>query len=127
MEKTAVFHLITELDVGGAQLALLRLLAGLDRERFAPTVACFYNGDALVAQRIRALGIPVTDLGMTARWRWDAFGRLYRLLRDERPAIVHTWMFHANLPGRVLGRLAGAPIVITSRRNENIGGVVRER
>ena len=81
MERTAVFHLITELNVGGAQLALLRLLAGLDHDRFAPAVACLYNGDGAVAQRIRALGIPVTDLGMTAGWRWDAFGRLYRLLR----------------------------------------------
>jgi glycosyltransferase involved in cell wall biosynthesis len=36
-------------------------------------------------------------------------------------------MFHANLPGRVLGRLAGVPIIITSRRNENIGGAMRER
>jgi sugar transferase (PEP-CTERM/EpsH1 system associated) len=125
--RRTVFHLITELDVGGAQLALLRLLAGLDRERFVPTVACLYNGDRAVAQRIRALGIPVTDLGMTARWRWDAFGWLYRLLRHERPTILHAWMFHANLPGRVLGRLAGVPIIITSRRNENIGGAMRER
>ena len=126
MERTAVFHLITELDIGGAQLALLRLLASLDRDRFVPTVACLYNGDAAVAQRIRALGVPVTDLGMTARWRWDAFERLYRLLRHERPTILHTWMFHANLPGRVLGTLARVPIIITSRRNENIGGVMRE-
>jgi glycosyltransferase involved in cell wall biosynthesis len=126
VERTAVFHLITELDIGGAQLALLRLLASLDRDRFVPTVACLYNGDAAVAQRIRALGVPVTDLGMTARWRWDAFERLYRLLRHERPTILHTWMFHANLPGRVLGALARVPIIITSRRNENIGGVMRE-
>jgi sugar transferase (PEP-CTERM/EpsH1 system associated) len=127
VDRAAVFHLITELDIGGAQLALLRLLAGLDRERFVPTVACLYNGDGAVAQRIRALGVPVTDLGMTARWRWDAFGRLYRLLRHGRPTILHTWMFHANLPGRVLGRLTGVPIIITSRRNENIGGAMRER
>jgi sugar transferase (PEP-CTERM/EpsH1 system associated) len=126
VERTAVFHLITELDIGGAQLALLRLLASQDRDRFVPIVACLYNGDGAVAQRIRALGVPVTDLGMTAKWRWDAFVRLYRLLRRERPTILHTWMFHANLPGRVLGTLARVPIIITSRRNENIGGVMRE-
>ncbi len=109
-------HLITELDTGGAQKALARLLAHLDRTRFTPHVACLYNGDKAVAQEIRELGIPVTDLGMTTKWRLDAFWRLYRLLRRELPTILHTWMFHANIPGRVLGRLAGIPIIISSER-----------
>jgi sugar transferase (PEP-CTERM/EpsH1 system associated) len=126
MQKATVLHLITELDTGGAQTALLRLLAGLDRDRFRPAVACLYNGDKPVAQRIRSLGIPVTDLEMTAKWRLDALWRLYRLLRQQRPDILHTWMFHANFPGRLLGRLAGVPIIITSRRNEDIGGALRE-
>lgn len=109
-------HFITELDTGGAQKALARLLARLDRRRFDPAVVCLYNGDKAMAQEIRALGIPVTDLGMTAKWRWDAMWRLYRVLRRERPTILHTWLFHANLPGRVLGRLARVPIIICSER-----------
>ena len=127
MDGIDLLHLITELDIGGAQTALLRLLGGLDRDRFRPAVACLFNGDGTVAQRIRFLGIPVTDLRMTAKWRLDALWRLYRLLRQRRPDILHTWMFHANFPGRLLGRLAGVPIIITSRRNEDIGGVLRER
>ncbi len=111
-----VLHLITELDTGGAQKALARLLAHLDQQRFDPSVVCLYNGDKTVAQEIRALDIPVTDLGMTTKWRWDTFWRLYRLLRREHPVILHTWMFHANLPGRLLGHLAGVPIVISSER-----------
>jgi glycosyltransferase involved in cell wall biosynthesis len=111
-----VLHLITELDTGGAQKALARLLARLDRRRFDPRVACLYNGDKVVSQEIRQLDIPVIDLGMTAKWRWDAFWRLYRLLRREHPTILHTWMFHANVPGRLLGRLAGVPIIISSER-----------
>jgi sugar transferase (PEP-CTERM/EpsH1 system associated) len=116
MDKVSVLHVITELDIGGAQKALAHLLARLDLQRFSPTVACLYNGDKIVAEEIRALDVPVINLDMTAKWRWDAFWRLYRLLRRERPTILHTWMFHANIPGRVLGRLAGAPIIISSER-----------
>jgi sugar transferase (PEP-CTERM/EpsH1 system associated) len=123
--QIAILYLITELDTGGAQTALQRLLAGLDRARFSPTVACFYNGDSAVAQRIRALGVPVIDLGMTAKWRLDAFVRLYCLLHRQRPTILHTWMFHANLPGRVLGRLAGVPIVISSETTMGQEGWLR--
>jgi glycosyltransferase involved in cell wall biosynthesis len=113
---TNVLHLITELDTGGAQKALARLLARLDRSRFEPSVACLYNGDGAVAREIRGLGIPVVDLGMRAKWRWDALWRLYRRLCKERPTILHTWMFHANLPGRLLGRLAGVPIIVCGER-----------
>ena len=115
-ECIGVCHLITELNVGGAERTLARLLARLDRERFTPVVSCLYDGDGAVGEEIRALGIPVLDLRMTAKWRLSAFWRLYRLLRSERPAIMHTWMFHANIPGRILGRLAGVPIIVSSER-----------
>jgi glycosyltransferase involved in cell wall biosynthesis len=88
----------------------------MDRVRFALTVACLYAGEGPIADEIHALGIPVLDLGMTSKWRWGALWRLYRLLRRERPTILHTWMFHANIPGRVLGRLAGVPIIISGER-----------
>lgn len=116
MAHIPIIHLITELDRGGAQTALYRLLAHSDRQRYAPHVLCLYNGDKVVAQQIRQLGIPVTDLGMTAQWRFDALWRLHRILRQERPFLLHTWMFHANIPGRVLGRLARVPVIISSER-----------
>lgn len=116
MQLIPIIHLITELDRGGAQTALYRLLAHTDRQQYAPHVLCLYNGDKVVAQQIHQLGIPVTDLGMRAQWRLDGLWRLYRLLRQERPFILHTWMFHANIPGRILAKLAGVPIVISAER-----------
>jgi sugar transferase (PEP-CTERM/EpsH1 system associated) len=122
---TTVMHLITELDSGGAQSALLRLVAGQDRSRFTPVVLCLYNGDRLVARQIRDLGVEVIDLGMSRKWRLDAFWRLWRQLRRVRPTILHTWMFHANIPGRLLGRLAGVPHIISSERTMGQEGSVR--
>ena len=120
-----VMHLITELDSGGAQSALLRLLEGQDRSRFTPVVLCLYNGDRLVARQIRSLGVEMIDLGMKRKWRIDAFWRLWRHLRQTRPTILHTWMFHANIPGRLLGRLAGVPTIISSERTMGQEGSVR--
>lgn len=120
-----IFHLITELSSGGAQSALLRLLERMDTQQFTLTVVCLYNGDKIVAQQIRALGIEVVDLGMTQKWRIDTLGRLYQLLRQKRPDILHTWMFHANVPGRVLGRLAGVSIIISSEQTMGQEGRIR--
>lgn len=122
-----VLYLITELDAGGAQSALFGLIARTDESQFKITVACFYNGDKLMAKRIRDLGVSVIDLRMMAVWRVDALWRLYTLLRREKPVILHSWLFHANILGRIIGHLAKVPLIITSRRNVEIGGMRRER
>jgi glycosyltransferase involved in cell wall biosynthesis len=111
-----ILYFITELSTGGAQVALLRLLKGLDRDRFSPTVACLYNGDGAVAQEIRALDIDVFDARMRHKADLLALPRLYHHIRRTHPTILHTSLFHANLPGRILGRLAGVPVVICSER-----------
>jgi len=123
----SVLHFITELSIGGAQVALFRLLKHLDRERFSQSVVCLYNGDGVIAEKIRALGIPVTDLNMSNKLRLDAFWRFYRLLQNQQPLILHTWMFHANIPGRVLGRIAGIPVIISSERTMGQEGKFRQR
>ncbi len=107
-------YFITELSVGGAQVALYNLLACLQGDTHQAVVACLYNGDKLIGQRISALGVPVYDLGMPNKLRLDAFWRLFNLLRQTRPDILYTWMFHANIPGRLVGRLAGVPHIISS-------------
>lgn len=126
MKPVKILFFITELSTGGAQTVLLHLISHLDRRHFEPTVVCLYNDDGVPAQQIKAMGIPVIGLGMTYKWRLDALYRLYMVFRHTQPTILHTWMFHANLLGRVIGRLAGIPIIITSRHSVRIGGKWRE-
>ena len=121
-----IIHFITDLSTGGAQVSLFRLLKQLDRERFSQSVVCLYNGDGLIAEQIRSLGIPVIDLNMSNKLRLDAFWRFYRLLQEQQPLILHTWMFHANIPGRVLGRIAGIPVIISSERTMRQEGKFRQ-
>lgn len=131
--RVKIIYLITDLITGGAQRALYQLVAHLDDSRFEVTaVVCLYptehsGGQLMMAERIRSLDIPVVDLGMKPKWRVDALAKLYRLLRQEQPVILHCWMFHANLLGRLIGRMARVPLIITGRRNVKIGSQSRER
>lgn len=126
VKKITLIHLITELSTGGAQSALYRLLEHCNRDRFDPTVICLYGGEGQTAQAIRSLDIPIFDLRMDSKWRVDGVWRVYKLLRREQPIILHSWMIHANLLGRVIGLIARIPVIIISRRNIEIGGYWRE-
>jgi glycosyltransferase involved in cell wall biosynthesis len=121
-----IVHVITDLSTGGSQNALASLLTRLDRGRFDPAAVCLKNGDTPIAARLRAAGIPVIDLNMSGAARAPRVWRLWSLLDEMRPSIVHAWLFHAVTAARIAARLAGVPAVISSRRNINLGSPIRE-
>ena len=117
MPPTRILYVITELDPGGAEKALHSLVARLDRERFAPEVACL-SGDGEVGRWIEAEGVAVHRLHLRA---WNAplaAVRLWRLMRRGQFDLVHTFLFHANVLGRLATRLAAIPAVVSSVRVE---------
>ena len=125
-QPVRVLYFITELNIGGAEKVLVHLISNLDQTRFTPMVACLYDGNTPIADEIRLLGIPVYDLEMKTKWQIKALWQFYALLREWKPTILHSSLFHANLVGRLVGRLAGVPIIISCRQNISIGGRLRE-
>ncbi|WP_445371127.1 glycosyltransferase family 4 protein [Methylomonas sp. HW2-6] len=105
VNRIVVVHVITGLNVGGAERMLWKLLAHVDRERFDMRVVCLI-GDGPVADDIRALGIPVLCLGARSPVSGlKAVGRLRKYLLAARPDIVQGWMYHGNFAawaGRLL-------------------------
>jgi glycosyltransferase involved in cell wall biosynthesis len=126
MNKIPIVYMITDLSTGGTPTALLRLLSGIDRTKYDPTVISFYSKDSFIFNEIMDLNIPVIDLGLTQKWRIDAFWKIKKILKEIHPTILHTWLFHANITGRIFGRFNKVPLIIASRRSTNIGGSWRE-
>ena len=120
--------IITDLLTGGAELMLARLLGALDREVFAPRVIVLAD-DGPVGEKLRAQGVPVETLGLppgSPLGAGRAVLRLARILRRERPALVQTWMYHADLLGGLGAKLAGLPVV-WSIRNHTLDPTVLKR
>ena len=114
-----VFYVIDKLPRAGTQRHLAQVALGLDRRRYRPVVCALMDGGPL-ADQLREAGVPVHVLGMrnVSGWRFPwAVLRLARLIRRERPAVVHTYLVSANIVGSVAARLAGVPAVVTSRRD----------
>ena len=102
-----VMHVITSLDVGGAETVLARLVAGDTTGAVSHRVISLKPGGALRA-RLEADGIPVRDLGI--EHNSDAPGGLARLaaaIRDARPTVVHSWLYHADLLATLALALSG--------------------
>lgn len=111
-----VAHIITKLELGGAQQVALFTVAQLNRARFAPILITGEPGlldeeagaiAGLELYRIPSLVRPIrpwSDL--------TALYRLTRLLSRLRPTIVQTHSSKAGLLGRWAARLAGVPIIL---------------
>jgi glycosyltransferase involved in cell wall biosynthesis len=112
-----IFYLITELDVGGAEKALFELATRLDRQRFEPVVACL-SGRGPIFGRLEEKGIEVIPIDMRGWWDLAAWLRLRRALRANRPHVLHTFLFHANLAGRLASIRLGIGTRIASIRVE---------
>jgi glycosyltransferase involved in cell wall biosynthesis len=111
--RTVAF-LITDLDRGGAEGALVRLVGGLDRSRFRPVVYSLTEQGPR-GRELAARGIPVRALE-AHRHPLVSFVRFTRELRRSPPDILQTLLYHANIFGRVAGRLAGVRRIVSSAR-----------
>jgi glycosyltransferase involved in cell wall biosynthesis len=109
--KLKLTHLITSLDMGGAEMMLYRLLKHIDPTRFENRVISLIPA-GVVGDKIRALGIPVCSLDMrSGHPSISAVFRLVGLLRREKPGLLHTWMYHADLIGGLAGFLTHTPVI----------------
>jgi glycosyltransferase involved in cell wall biosynthesis len=104
-----VLHLITDLDTGGAEQMLARLVLRPDPQRHRSIVVSM-TGPGTLAPMLKRAGITVLALEMPRNYP-DPRGlaRLVGILRRMQPDIVQTWLYHADLLGlvaRVLSRVS---------------------
>ena len=115
LETVRIAFCITDLDPGEAERALVQLVARLNRARWEPAVFCL-AGEGPLAGQLRAAGVRVVCLG-ASHWPYlGAMARLVRELQRFQPAILQTFLFHANLAGRVAAKMAGVRSVISGIR-----------
>jgi glycosyltransferase involved in cell wall biosynthesis len=106
--KPLVMHLITTLASGGAEAMLVKLLAHAStNSHFRHKVVCL-TGRGLYGPELEALGIPVTCLNMH-RSPFSGAIRIIPVVRQWRPTILQSWLYHADLLGLIAGRSLRVP------------------
>lgn len=124
--RPLVMHVLPTLDSGGAERFVHDIAVRLPEKGFDPHVVSIVSSgplEPLFRQRI-----PLTVLNMRGPFGLTATRGLLQLMKRERPDIVHTHLFGADLWGRVAARLAGVPVVISTEHNVNTEhGVLKRR
>lgn len=112
-----IMHVIVGLNTGGAEAMLRRLVMNM-REHMHIIVSLTERGT--LGQVLIADGHTVHALGMSPTTVWPTLRQLWRLIRQTRPDVIQTWMYHADLLGGLLGRFAGVRNIVWNVRNTEI-------
>jgi glycosyltransferase involved in cell wall biosynthesis len=112
-KQLKIVHLVTSLEVGGAQHNMLLGLPNLDPSRYKHILISIMDRMQMKHQFQQA-GIEVHSLGLSKKTDIAVALRLRSLLNTIRPDILHTYLIHGNVIGRIVGRLAGVPTIIGS-------------
>ena len=121
MARLRIALCITDLEVGGAERTLVELATRLDRDRIEPVVYCLKpRPEAEQASCVPTLGraqVQAHFLGARRGWQFPSvIRRLRQLLAEQKPDLVQTFLFHANIVGRIAARRAGVGRVVSGIR-----------
>lgn len=111
-----ICHVITKLELGGAQEVALYAVSHLDRTRFRPVLVAGAGG-LLTEEAGRIPGVQTVilpSLGRRIHALSDliALCKLIALFRRLRPAVVHTHSSKAGVLGRWAAWFARVPVII---------------
>ncbi len=102
---------ITDLDIGGAERALVALATRLDRRRWRPSVICL-GPEAELAEELREANISVQSLSVGRRNPVKAVRQFAKALQSDPPELVQSFLFHANVAAKLAATMAGRPRVV---------------
>jgi len=106
-----VIHLITGLGSGGAEMMLRKLLSRMDASRFESTVISLGDMGAL-GDVIKSAGVPVICLNIKNYFGlFSGFAKLAGILKAQKPDILQTWLYHADLLGLLAGKIARIAVI----------------
>lgn len=115
-----ILFLARSLDRGGAERQLVVLANGLARRGHAVAVAVFFGGGAYESE-LAGTGVRVIHLGKKDRWDILPFlYRLVRLLRKERPAVLHSYLGVPNILVAALKPLLSGTRIVWGVRASNM-------
>jgi glycosyltransferase involved in cell wall biosynthesis len=114
--KYNIFYLSSTSDIGGTERMLIQLLSRIDRARFDCFV-CSLIGSGKLSSEIRELGFESESLGLNYPFQLIKMYKLFKLMKSGKFDLIQTYGLRADTLGRILGRIAKIPVIVSSIRS----------
>lgn len=119
--KIKVLHIISNLNVGGAEIALKRLILNSKNNKQFYYEVITLTDIGPIGVELQKMNIKVYSLKMYSIVKIiKALFHIKSIIQKNKPHIVQTWMYHSDLLGGVMARLLGCRRVIWGIRNSDI-------
>lgn len=112
MAAAGVLHVTTGLNVGGAEIMLMRFLGHLSSDSYKTSVISLMKPGP-IGPLIEEKGISVVSMGMEPGKLFPAkLGSLRAAIRTGAPDLFHGWMYHGNLVASLASMTSGRAIPV---------------
>lgn len=113
-----IIHVITGLNNGGAEAILYRLCK-YDNINEHIVISMMDNGK--YGELLKNENLSVYTLNMSAgKLTFSGVVSLYKIIKKLKPDIVQTWMYHANLIGGIVAKIAGIKKIVWGIHHSNL-------
>jgi glycosyltransferase involved in cell wall biosynthesis len=103
-----LLYVITDLNLGGVPLHLRRLAVAM-RDRGMGVAVVSLSPPGAVGDMLRADRLVVHSCEGCCGWDFRVMPRLASLIRELKPRLVHSFLFHANLAAKLAAPAVGFP------------------
>ncbi|MCF7641623.1 glycosyltransferase family 4 protein [Acinetobacter johnsonii] len=116
-----IVHIIIGLNVGGAELMLKRLVLNSQAKGEFKHEVVSLTDLGVIGADLKKAGIPVYILNMKSVFSiLQVYFSLNTLLKQLKPDVVQTWMYHADFIGGLAAKRAGVKNIIWGIRTTDV-------
>lgn len=114
--KIKVMQIIPDLGIGGAEIMVENLSLQLTKKGFDVKIISLYNHNSAITERLEKNNIQVIYLDKKLGFDWKIAVRLYKLMKEYQPDVVHTHLYAASY-GISASVIAKVPIKVHTIHN----------
>jgi len=114
MKRSKVLHLVNKLGFGSNPLDQTRFL---NSKKFEVIVCSYYDNQEILSRFVSRTNKELVGLGATGRIDLKTWIKLYKIIKESKPDIIHTHHHLTGILGRLMGKIISTPIVIHNVEN----------
>lgn len=113
-----VIHIITSLNIGGAEMMLKKIVSGRLNRGEKDVVICLI-AEGKIGKDLQELGVTVyyLNIGSIGSMVKGIF-KLNSILKSYPKCVIQTWLYHADLIGGVIGKLSDHKVIWNIRQTK---------